>query len=135
MYFTKVKMHAHFSHTLCCRNLLVSQQLSHAFFGAWFRLRTFLFLEEENEANVNRPLARELRPVDEKTDKEEELKELYVTLEVYYTKLWNKLDSEGKDLLDELRDCHTDIMYLENEGTFIQGFSLATKMINEALSD
>jgi hypothetical protein len=77
----------------------------------------------------------ELRPVDEKTDKEEELKELYVTLEVYYTKLWNKLDSEGKDLLDELRDCHTDIMCLENEGTFIQGFSLATKMINEALSD
>ena len=29
------------------RNSLVSQQLSHAFFGAWLRLRTFLFLEEE----------------------------------------------------------------------------------------
>ncbi len=117
-------------------NSLVSQQLSHAFFGAWLRLRTFLYLEEEKMKPTLSDLWRgELRPVDEKNDNAEELKDLYVTLESYYTILWNELDSEGKVVLDKLRDCHTNIMYLENEGTFIQGFSLATKMINEAISD
>ena len=77
----------------------------------------------------------EIRPFDEKTDKEEELKELYVAFESYYTRLWNKLDFDGKQALDELRDCHTQIKCLENEGAFIQGFSLAVKMLTESLSE
>ena len=76
-----------------------------------------------------------LCPIEETGENDEEIKELNVALEKYYNILWNKLDDDGKIVLDKLRATHTNISYMENEDSYAQGFSLAVKLMTEALSD
>ncbi len=76
-----------------------------------------------------------IRPIEEVAENEGEERANRAVVEAYFDKLWGKLDDEGKNLLVELKDSYTRLSFLENEASFIQGFSLATKMINEALSD
>ena len=61
--------------------------------------------------------------------------ELRRNLDLCYDILWNKLDDEGKHTLDKLRTYHTELASAKNEASFIQGFSLAIKMITEAAAD
>ena len=78
----------------------------------------------------------EIHPIEDKTEAdEEEIRELNKKLEAYYTILWNKLDTDGKQVLDRLRTCHTEISLTETEISFIKGFSLAVKMMTEAISE
>ena len=77
----------------------------------------------------------ELCPVEEPGENDEKIKEVYAAIEKYYNILWNKLDDDGKALLDKLRSAHTSISYLENEDSYAQGFSLALKLMTEALSE
>jgi tRNA C32,U32 (ribose-2'-O)-methylase TrmJ len=78
----------------------------------------------------------EIHPIEDKTEAdEEEIRELNKKLEAYYTILWNKLDTDGKQVLDRLRTCHTEISLTEAEVSFIKGFSLAVKMMTEAISE
>ncbi len=77
----------------------------------------------------------DIRPNDEKTENSEKEKELRGNIERCYNILWNKLDTEGKQILGNLRDYHTELSLLKTEDSFIQGFSLAVKMMTEAISD
>ena len=78
----------------------------------------------------------EIHPIEDKTEADdEEIRELNKKLEAYYTILWNKLDTDGKQVLDRLRTCHTEISLTETEFSFIKGFSLAVKMLTEAISE
>ena len=48
LFLPMVKMHTLVSHTILLNiETLVSQQSEFAFFGAWLRLRTFLFFTEK----------------------------------------------------------------------------------------
>ena len=78
----------------------------------------------------------EIHPIEDKTEADdEEIRELNKKLEAYYTILWNKLDTDGKQVLDKLRTCHTEFSLTEAEFSFIKGFSLAVKMLTEAISE
>ncbi len=77
----------------------------------------------------------DINPKGEKTENDEKEKELRGNLERCYNILWNKLDTEGKQTLGKLKESHTELSLLKTEDSFIQGFSLAVKMMTEAISD
>ena len=77
----------------------------------------------------------DIHPIKDKTDADDEkIRELNKKVDAYYNILWNKLDADGKQVLDRLRTCHTEISLTEAEFSFIKGFSLAVKMMTEAIS-
>ena len=77
----------------------------------------------------------EIHPMEQTTENDDEESELYDVIDGYYDKLWNKLDDDGKQILCSLKELHTRLSALENEDSFTQGFSLATKLMTEALSE
>lgn len=76
-----------------------------------------------------------IHPIEEITENESEEREILSVIEEYYEKLSQKLDDSGKQMLYELRDKHTSLSFVENESTFIQGFSLAVKLMTEAMAN
>ena len=76
----------------------------------------------------------DIDPMDEKTEKDEKVKNLCCNIDNCYNILWNKLDGDGKQLLSKLKDYHTELSHTEKEDAFIQGFSLAVKLMTEAIS-
>ena len=77
----------------------------------------------------------EIHPMEQRTENDDEESELYDVIDGYYDKLWNKLDDDGKQILCSLKELYTRLSSLENEDSFTQGFSLATKLMTEALSE
>ncbi len=78
----------------------------------------------------------DINPINEKREADnEKTKKLRGELEIYYNILWNKLDTEGKQVLDKLRSSHTELSLIDEEDSFIQGFSLAVKMMTESLAE
>jgi len=61
----------------------------------------------------------------------EEEKELLKALSKHRTEINKKIND--LDLLDQLESCYNGILDIECENAFIKGFSMATKMIYEAL--
>ena len=45
--------------------------------------------------------------------------------------LKSKLDDEGMKSLDKLQQCHDELVLNECENAFVQGFSLAVKLLSE----
>ena len=45
-----------------------------------------------------------------------------------------KLDKEGLDSLKKYKDCYDELLSLYCEDAFVRGFSLASKILSEALS-
>ena len=84
---------------------------------------------------INELWREEIRPVEEAGENDEEIKEVNTAIEKYDDILWNKLDNDGKIVLDKLRTAQTNISYLENEDSYAKGFSLAVKLMTESLSD
>ena len=77
-----------------------------------------------------------INPISEKREADDEkTKKLRGELEICYNILWSKLDSEGKQVLDKLRSYHKELSITDTEDSFIQGFSLAVKMMTESLAE
>ena len=53
-------------------------------------------------------------------------------LDKHHTDLMRRLDDAGKDSLQKLEDCYDDLLTDECENAFVQGFSLAVKLLVEA---
>ena len=62
----------------------------------------------------------------------EEIKELAAYLEKHRSDINNMLDGAGKESLQKLADCYDEILLLENENAFAQGFSLAVRILLES---
>jgi hypothetical protein len=75
-----------------------------------------------------------IHPDEGKTENEAAEKELRSALDKCYDLLWMKLDDEGKLTLDQLRSTHSHLSSLGSEDAFIRGFSLAVKMLTEAIT-
>ena len=76
----------------------------------------------------------ELHPIELKTENDEAEKELYAFVERHYNDLYKLLDEKGKLVLEKLKDCYTEISFYECEDSFVQGFSLAVKLMTEAMN-
>ncbi len=46
----------------------------------------------------------------------------------------SKLDVAKKESFEKLKDCYNELLTLERENSFVNGFSLASKIIVEALT-
>ena len=62
----------------------------------------------------------------------EELQNLTDLLSKYHSELAQKLDSNSSTLLQKMEDTFSDFLNLEAENAFVQGFSLAVKILTEA---
>ena len=62
----------------------------------------------------------------------EELQNLTDLLSKYHSELAKKLDSNSSTLLQKMEDTFSDFLNLEAENAFVQGFSLAVKILTEA---
>lgn len=76
----------------------------------------------------------DLHPNAEKTENDGKTKNLFEIMDKNYNILWNKLDTDGKQVLIELRECQDKLSNLKTEDAFAKGFSLAVKMMTEALA-
>ena len=77
----------------------------------------------------------EIRPNQEKSENDEKAKLLRSSIDNCYNVLWNKLDTDGKQVLSKLKDYHTELADIDREDAFAQGFSLAVKLMTEAISE
>lgn len=64
----------------------------------------------------------------------EEAKQLCDYIGRHYSELSAKLNSSEKESLQKYQDCYDDLLALECENAFIQGFSLAAKLFAESLT-
>lgn len=64
----------------------------------------------------------------------EEAKQLVGYLDRHHSDLSAKLDASGKESLQKFADYYDELLSLETENAFVQGFSLAAKLFSEALT-
>ena len=76
----------------------------------------------------------EMHPIEERAENYEEEKELYALLERHYNDLGKLLDEKGVQVLEQLKHCYTEISFCECEDAFIRGFSLAVRLMTEAMA-
>jgi len=57
---------------------------------------------------------------------------LLTEIDQCHDKLISNLDEQSKELLKNFEACHSELLVSECEKAFIQGFSLATKLLSEA---
>lgn len=76
-----------------------------------------------------------IHPSSNATNKSSEISELLGYLDRHYTCLETLLDIEGKNTLEKFNDCHIEIQSITRENAFIEGFSLATKLLIEAIDN
>ncbi len=73
-------------------------------------------------------------PAEEKTENHEQELELYGYIERHYESLEKMLDEKGREVLAKLKDCYSELSCCEGEDAFIQGFSLAVRLMTEAMA-
>ena len=71
-------------------------------------------------------------PNNSETSKTEE--ELLSYLDRHKTDIGKNLDVQGKESLEKLEDCYSELFQIGCEDAFAQGFSLAVKLMTESLS-
>ena len=59
---------------------------------------------------------------------------LLTYLERHDNNISKKLDKEGLESFEKFKDCYDELYKLACEDAFVKGFSLASKMLSEALS-
>ena len=64
----------------------------------------------------------------------EEMTELKNYIEKHFQKLYSKLNEDERQTLTKLEECQNDLIAAVREEAFVQGFSIGTKMMTEALS-
>ncbi|MBQ8382948.1 MAG: hypothetical protein IJX47_07085 [Clostridia bacterium] len=72
--------------------------------------------------------------LNEYTIHSEEAKQLIGYLEKHHSALSVVLNESGKESLRRFADCYDELLELESENAFVQGFSLAAKLFTEALT-
>ena len=75
-----------------------------------------------------------IHPTEERTENHKQEIELYAYLERHYNDLEKMLDEKGRAVLAKLKDCYTELSFCEGEDAFIQGFSLAVRLMTEAMA-
>ena len=61
-------------------------------------------------------------------------KRLSEYLDKHFSDLSKKLDDRDKEILQKYKDCYDELLLTECENAFAQGFSLATRLVTEALN-
>lgn len=64
--------------------------------------------------------------------------EYYVTAQLvvrHENELFTTLTEQQKEILQKIKDNHTNLLCLSERDAFCRGFSLAVKLIKEAMSD
>lgn len=61
-------------------------------------------------------------------------KKLYEYLDRHYNDLEKLLDEKGRTILEKFRDCYTEILINDCDDAFVQGFSLAVKLMAESMT-
>ena len=64
-----------------------------------------------------------------------QMEQLVVLMDRNRSALEQALTSEQRELLEKYIDCADEFSYLSAAGAFCDGFSLASKLLTEALSD
>ncbi len=73
-----------------------------------------------------------INPKDTKADEKE--KEIIGFIERHYNNLNSLLNDNGKDVLERFTDCYDELILDECEKAFMQGFSLAVRLMVESLT-
>ena len=60
--------------------------------------------------------------------------ELLAYLDRHSKSISKKLDKEGLESFEKFKDCYDELYKIACEDAFVKGFSLASKMLSEALS-
>ncbi|MBQ8357508.1 MAG: hypothetical protein IJX39_06830 [Clostridia bacterium] len=68
-------------------------------------------------------------------DHRERINQLLRCLDRDCTELTKQLGEEAKGVLKNFRNCYDELLCIENDAAFVQGFCLGVKIITEALSD
>ena len=55
-------------------------------------------------------------------------------IEKHSSAILEKLDRSEKESFEKLKDCYNELLTLERENSFVNGFSLASKILVEALT-
>ena len=115
---------------------LCSSNRSLRFSVRGFGCALFVLEEDKMKQTLSDLWHGNINPISEKRETDDEkTKKLRGELEICYNILWSKLDSEGKQVLDKLRSSHNELSITDTEDSFIQGFSLAVKMMTESLAE
>ena len=72
--------------------------------------------------------------IEENTPEESQKCRLIEDMDKCLYNLMDKLDGDEKALLTEFEARHIELLALEKESAFVRGFSLATKILSEALT-
>jgi hypothetical protein len=65
---------------------------------------------------------------------DEQEQQLLGYIERHFTSLQGSLDEKGRETLQKLVDCYDELLLRDCEQAFIQGFSLATKILIESVT-
>ena len=65
---------------------------------------------------------------------DEQEQQLLGYIERHFTSLKGSLDEKGREALQKLVDCYDELLLHDCEQAFIQGFSLATKILVESVT-
>ena len=77
----------------------------------------------------------EVHPLENKNENYQKEAELYRYVERHYNDLQKLLDEEGRLVLEKLKDCYDELLFCQSEDAFVRGFSLAVKLMTEAITD
>lgn len=75
-----------------------------------------------------------IHPISDADKLLENNRELTGYIDHHFKKLDAVLDKKGKETLKTLTECYDELLSLECEAAFIEGFSLATKILTEAVT-
>ena len=75
-----------------------------------------------------------IHPTEERTKNHEQETELCSYIEKHYESLEKMLDEKGREILAQLKNCYCELSFCEGSDAFVQGFSLAVKILTEAMS-
>ncbi len=76
-----------------------------------------------------------LCPCNQKNDRFEETKKIVGYVDGHIKELNEQLDDKGKEILGKLDNCYVELQEIESEESFKKGFSLAIKILIEALNN
>ena len=73
-----------------------------------------------------------IHPISDADRLAENERELIGYIECHFQNLNSQLDEKGKETLKNLTECYDELLSHECEAAFIEGFSLAAKILTEA---
>ena len=72
-------------------------------------------------------------PLSDGSENSQETEKLLEYLGKHNKDIYEKLDEEGRESFEKFKDCYDELLSSGCEKAFVKGFSLASKIISEAL--